>query len=64
MERLKGKGLGVELQKQAIDNGVVVGVKYFAQSKHVHSYGREIVEKLVEDFGKVEVVKQYSDYFK
>ena len=31
---------------------------------NAHKYGRQIIEKLVEEFGEVEVVEHYNDYFK
>lgn len=63
-EEVKQNGLGHELWKQADDNKGAVQVKSVVQWNHVHTYGRLLIEKLVEDFGEVEIVEQYSDYFK
>lgn len=30
----------------------------------MHTYGRKVIQKLVEDFKELEIVEQYSDYFK
>ena len=42
----------------------MVTVKSIVQWNHVHSFGRKMIEKLVDNFKEVEIVEQYNDYFK
>lgn len=56
--------MGHDLWKEAQDNFQTVCVQSVIIWYNVHKHGRRIIGRLLDDFKTLEVVEQYSDYFK
>jgi len=64
ISEIKIGGLGNDLVLEANENKGMVSIKNFLNWIYIEQCGMKIVEGLVDDFGEVEILEHYSDYYK
>jgi ATP-binding cassette subfamily A (ABC1) protein 3 len=64
MNELHLGGIGEDLVKEANENGGMINYHNFVQWIYVEEAGMHIVNQIVQQFGTVEILEHYSDYYK
>ena len=64
IQQLTATGLGSDLVKEAEESKGFVSYKNFINWLYIEQCGLRIIEGLSEDFGVVEILEHYNDYYK
>ena len=64
IDELSQDGLGGDLYKEADEHHGLVSAKNFLLWLYIEQCGLKIIDGLCNDFGSVEILEHYNDYYK
>lgn len=65
LDQISIEGMGAELVREAnMDTSMNISITHLMEWVHIMKHGMRVVRTLCADFGTVELLEQYGDYFK